>query len=498
MKLFAFPSIEEWELFLTIFGAIIAFLAIVEFLRYLLHGSQEITRKTVHILIGVLIFFAPQLFHSGIPPLTFAVSFTAITFVTVKLGLLKSIHDTTRVSYGTVFYPVSLLLLIILFWDSAPHILSISILVMALGDAAAGIVGENISSPHEYRLTSDKKSIEGSSTMFAVTFFTILFSLRYFNLEIASTIAQQSIIALAAAIVATSWEALSSKGFDNFSVPISSAFILHYFLTPQSHYSQEQFLIGLGLALGIALISYYFKFLTVSGSVATFLLASTIYGIGGWTWTVPILTFFIASSLLSKFGRSRKKNYDQVFEKNDKRDEGQVAANGGMAGIIILLWYLFPEHTELYFIYLASLAAVTSDTWGTEVGTLWKGKPRSIITFKSVEAGTSGAVSIMGFVGGLFGAGLVVLSGYFMNQNIFSLKLILVIIVSGTVGSIVDSIFGATVQSQYLDASTGKMTEKTIVNGNKTSLVRGFSWLDNDVVNWACAVSGAFAFVLLM
>ena len=69
----------------------------------------------------------------------------------------------------------------------------------------------------------------------------------------------------------------------------------------------EQLLTGIVFALIISLVSFRFKVLSSSGSVATFLLAAIIYGIGGWKWTIPILIFFITSSLLSKIGKIQKK-----------------------------------------------------------------------------------------------------------------------------------------------------------------------------------------------
>ena len=259
----------------------------------------------------------------------------------------------------------------------------------------------------------------------------------------------------------------------------------------------EQLLTGIFFAVIISVVSFRFKLLSFSGSVATFLLATVIYGIGGWKWTVPILTFFIVSSLLSKFGKSRKKKFEIVFDKTDKRDAGQVAANGGVGGIIILIWYFFPERTALYYFYLASLAAVTADTWGTEIGTLWKGKPRSIISLKKVEPGTSGAISLQGIVGGIVGAFIVLLSVVAMNDSEFTVQVIAAIIFSGFVGSLADSILGATLQAQY-QTSDGVLTEKKFANGEPTTFIRGFRWMNNDGVNWMCALAGALTMYLVM
>ena len=61
----------------------------------------------------------------------------------------------------------------------------------------------------------------------------------------------------------------------------------------------------------------------------------------------------------------------------------------------------------------------------------------------------------------------------------------------------IDSLCGATIQAQY-QVSDGKITEKTTVNGVKTTLVRGKQWIDNDMVNWICACSGVAALFLYL
>ncbi|MDE3057606.1 MAG: DUF92 domain-containing protein [Bacteroidota bacterium] len=256
-----------------------------------------------------------------------------------------------------------------------------------------------------------------------------------------------------------------------------------------SHLHIEQCVLAVFLAAVIALVSLRFHFLKLSGAAATFLLAVIIFGIGGWQWAVPILVFFVSSSLLSKFGKKKKSVFDLLFEKSGTRDAGQVAANGGVAGILILCRLLFPFEPFWYPMYLASLAAVTADTWGTEIGMLAHSSPRSILTLKRVETGTSGGVSLAGIVGGACGALLIALSGSFWFCA--DAQQIVIIVISGIVGSLADSFLGATVQAQYRCAVCGKITEKQKHCGEEAALVRGVRWFNNDIVNWVCAIVGA-------
>jgi uncharacterized protein (TIGR00297 family) len=494
MRVFTTPTSDEWLFISIVFFLVTMLITAAELVRRLMGGNSEITRKFVHIVAGILMAFAPFVFTSGIPAILISALAIIGTFISIRFNLLKSLHDTQRVSYGTTFHPLAFLILVLMLWNSAPDILSISILVLAVPDALAAIVGRNVRTPHFFSFSTDKKTYEGSAVMFLSTTLFIMGFLLYGNYQ---TQYPWIVIAVVTALVVTAWELVCTHGFDNLTIPLSTAFMLHYFIYYQPHQHPEQMITAFFLAAAIGFLSHKLNFLSPSGSIATFLLAVIVYGNGGWMWTVPILTFFIASSLLSKYGKRRKKRLELVFEKSDKRDAGQVAANGGVAGLLVMLWYLIPDHTELYYCYLASIAAVTADTWGTEIGTLMKGKPRSIITFRPVDIGTSGGVSPAGLLGGALGAALVAGSSLFVSGIPMPAEYLMLIILCGIAGSLADSILGATVQSQYVTAQ-GNVTERTSVNGVPTTLVRGFRAVNNDVVNWLCGTTGALLMYLLL
>lgn len=255
----------------------------------------------------------------------------------------------------------------------------------------------------------------------------------------------------------------------------------------------EQLLLGLVFGVVIATASYYARFLTLSGSLATFVLAVVVYGIGGWKWTVPILTFFVLSSLLSRWEKQQKQSFESTFEKSSIRDAGQVAANGGVAGILVVVSYFVPSY-DCYPLYVGAIAAVTADTWGTEIGTLTHGKTVSVLTLKPVEIGTSGGVSYAGLFGGVLGCAVIAfVSSWWVPDLGYGMW----VVIAGFLGSLVDSFLGATVQAQYQCAVCGKLTEKKIHCGMPARLVRGFAWVTNDIVNWACALVGAAVMMVI-
>ncbi len=100
---------------------------------------------------------------------------------------------------------------------------------------------------------------------------------------------------------------------------------------------------------------------------------------GTWFTTLVLLAFFIPSVALSRIGRARKKQLIDIG-KGGARDAWQVLANGGVA-TLALAFALAGGATDLLFAAFAgAYAAATADTWGTEIGTLARGMPRSILT----------------------------------------------------------------------------------------------------------------------
>ncbi len=485
------PASDWWNLGLLFVG-ILLFIVIAEFIRKTLRWPQEHTRKLVHIAVGLLMFFAPMLLHSAVPLVAMSIFFTISNYVGMKKGWFKGM-ESDRPSLGTTLYPLAFLILLLFFWEHDKFIIITAMMILALGDAIAAFVGESVSHPHRYRLIDEPKSLEGSAAMFVSSALIVLgmllwgpFRSAYPLLDLASAVTYAVLVGL----VATAAEALSFRGSDNITVPLFSAIILRDLVT-HSPQDNAQLIIGTILALLVAYGAYKAKALNPSGMVATFLVGTIIFGFGGWKWAVPILTFFVLSSFLSKVGSHIKQRFDLVFEKTSQRDYGQVIANGGVA-TALMLWFKFTGNPNTYAFYLAALAAATADTWATEIGVFSPFKPRAIHTFKPVEPGTSGGVTLLGLSGSFMGAAILTVSGlpFVASGTIITFPWVLTIIIAGFLSSIVDSLLGATVQIQYQCPVCQKITEKTVhCNGTSTTPVRGHRWINNDMVNFLSTVS---------
>lgn len=259
-----------------------------------------------------------------------------------------------------------------------------------------------------------------------------------------------------------------------------------------------QLIIGFTLALIVAYLAYRFRSLDRSGAYAALLVGTVIFGLGGLEWAILLLTFFITSSALSRAFKNRKREANEKYAKGGQRDAGQVFGNGGIATLFAALHFFFPEANWPWLGFAASLASVNADTWATELGVLSPTPPRLITDLgKVVEKGTSGGVSLVGTLASLAGAGLIGLEAALLGPSSVNWTFFALVTIAGLLGALFDSLLGATVQAIYFCPACQKETERNPTHGcgTRTTQIRGWTWLDNDWVNFAC---GAFGVMLVM
>jgi len=198
------------------------FLISIVFKKYN-EDSKEIVRKIIHIGMGPLIPIAQFLKIDQNSALIFTGIVSMMVLFNYTYKIFPSIEDVERKSYGTIFYCISLFILILLFWDKDPYGLIAGFFIMTFGDGLAGLIGKSFNS-RSWIIFKQKKSLLGTLTMF-LTSLIIICLLGY---------SQQSSFNLnyfAIAFLATVLEQFSALGIDNFIVPISSALCFNFFVT---------------------------------------------------------------------------------------------------------------------------------------------------------------------------------------------------------------------------------------------------------------------------
>jgi uncharacterized protein (TIGR00297 family) len=262
---------------------------------------------------------------------------------------------------------------------------------------------------------------------------------------------------------------------------------------------------GLALSALIGLVAYRKHALSGSGVIGAILTGSCIFGFGGWVWGLTLVAFFVYGTLLSRFKeRQKAKVAAEKFEKGSRRDLGQALANGGVGAILAVLFFLSQDSGWLFGGFVGAMATVNADTWATEIGVLSRAPPRLITTGRKVPPGTSGGVTALGTLATLLG-------GFAIGLTVWALLFgkswlqpatdwagfwwaLPVGAVAGLVGSLADSLLGATVQAMYTQAGTGQATEKKFDRQDRPNPYRrGWPFMNNDAVNFSSSVIGAAA-----
>ena len=216
------------------------------------------------------------------------------------------------------------------------------------------------------------------------------------------------------------------------------------------------------------------KWLTRGGLGAALCVGAAVGWGLGWRGLLVLLAFFVSGSLLTQLAGGA----------GGQRTARQVLANGGVAAGAAL----FGE----WSVAVAAMAAATADTWATEIGSFSPWAPRLVTTWAPVPAGTSGGITLLGTLGGVAGAvGMAWLAAVLEPRGAAAGSAALVV-VAGLAGMVVDSLLGATAQGLFECPSCAARSERAgTVCHEAVVLVKGWRWLDNDVVNLAATLAGA-------
>lgn len=268
-------------------------------------------------------------------------------------------------------------------------------------------------------------------------------------------------------------------------------------MTPESGWLPTLAMLALGLAA--VAIGWRAGALTASGAAAALAVGLLVLA-GGAPLAVVLVVSFASSSLLSYVGHRSKQRHQ--LGKGGRRDAVQVLANAGAAALLAAsaLWGTSWQ-LEILAGFTGALAASTADTWATEVGTLYGGQPRLVISGRTVPAGTSGGVTLAGILASAGGGSLiggVAGTAYGWGGNAISVPWlaawVTVGLLAGLAGSLADSIIGDTLQASYYCPTCRKLTEIPRHGCGTLCLIRrGKEWMTNDTVNLIATFAGAAA-----
>lgn len=91
-----------------------------------------------------------------------------------------------------------------------------------------------------------------------------------------------------------------------------------------------QFFLALTLAIIVSFLAWRFHALGLRGSLAATAVGTIVFGLGGWTWAVLLLVFFISSSALTSAFKNRKRGLVEDYAKEIAATPARCSATAGL------------------------------------------------------------------------------------------------------------------------------------------------------------------------
>jgi uncharacterized protein (TIGR00297 family) len=237
----------------------------------------------------------------------------------------------------------------------------------------------------------------------------------------------------------------------------------------------------IGLSALLGLVTWRLRAATPAAALtgvlitASLMFSTVVVPYAPWhTALVPTLAVSLLAFVATRVGRRQKERLGTA-EGRRGRSASQVAANLGLAALVssspVQSWLMnsrwVPHHattqTMLFALAVAALAEAAADTASSEIGQVLGGRPRMITSFKAVDPGRDGAISLVGSLAGVVAAAIVAYAGMWAFGGGFGLFEV----------SCAGAIFGL-----FFDSLLGATLEE-------------WGWLNNDAVNFLSTASAA-------
>ena len=255
--------------------------------------------------------------------------------------------------------------------------------------------------------------------------------------------------------------------------------------------------LGLGICLFFAYLSNRLKVVDLSGAIASLAVGIPVFSLGGWKWFLILLVFFTGAAGFTKFKYEAKRRKGAAQEKGGARAWTNVLGNGGAAVAMAALEFLSisggASSADIFLAgFLGAVSTTTADTLATEIGLLYPHDPRLIVSLrKRVPPGTSGGVTPLGESAAIASSLLIGAVAWALQIADWSLtRFVFLTLSSGLLGSLLDSLLGATVQGVFQCDVCGKISENEKHCGVTSRLVRGKRSFQNSAVNLVASVGG--------
>jgi uncharacterized protein (TIGR00297 family) len=412
---------------------------------------SETTRQFVHMAMGgfaILLRWIP--WWQAVALAATALAFNLLVLPRFAAAIYRR-GDRERGLHGIVFYPLAVLLLLLAF-PARLDIVASAWGILAIGDGIATLAGRAIGG-RRWPWNRDK-TIAGSAAFAAAAAGAGVLLAWWCRPAvtpappIAFVVAAPVLAALLAALV----ETIPVRLDDNLSVAGTAGAVLWLAslvdiqsLPFAGALIASRLPAALVLNAIVAWTGYRAGTVTLGGALIGALIGITIYVSTGWQgWTLLLVTF-IAASVASRVGLTRKTLLGIAEDRGGRRGAGNAIANTGVAALASIVALTSADPAAATLAFATALAAGGSDTIASEIGKAWGQRTWSITSLARVPPGTSGAMSLEGTLAGVAGAAGLALAA--IALGLVPRSALWMVVVASTAGALLESWLGATLEA---------------------------------------------------
>jgi phytol kinase len=285
-------TLREWLSIAAVLTGLLLGLPVIRMLTLRLGAGPEVSRKAVHVAMGLACAAFPWIFERPLPVWILAALATVPLILlraipALKTGVGSALHGVGRPSYGEVLFAPSVAAVFHLS-QGQPLLHLIPVGILTLADAAGALAGTRWGT-RSYACGDGFKTIEGSFVFLLAAFFCVFLPLVFLgNMEPVRAIW----IGLTLGLLAMMAEGLADRGFDNLIIPLGCFFILSRLMELETTALAGRFLAA---AVMMAIVLTGSRWSTLSGGA---LLGSALLGygcavMGDWRFLLPPLGIFV-------------------------------------------------------------------------------------------------------------------------------------------------------------------------------------------------------------
>lgn len=350
---------NPWFGIAIVLGGLVLLLVLCRYGCRRLSLSAELSRKTVHMGMGLICTLFP-LFFSETWPVLFLAGTAVCSLVVVRSSAAlrrtvgSSLHGVERASLGEIFFPVAVAA-VWFFSIEKPLYFSLSVLVLTLADAFAALVGTRYGQ-QKYTTKEGYKTWEGSFIFFTATFLCIHIPLLLLT---DTGRAESLLLALLIGILVMIVEAVAWRGLDNLFIPLCVC----VFLNVYEGYDASQIMARIAFILAIIIILFFVRSrskLDDASILGASLVTYLIITIGGWQWGIAPIILFINYLFLGPARKTVEERVHNIY--------ALMAVT--LPGLFWLFLYYRLQQQEFFFFYslayMAEMICIYIAQWAFE------------------------------------------------------------------------------------------------------------------------------------